>query len=135
VRVISPLPAGHPPCAVHAAEHRVNWFVIPGHLGSQQAQDWALIAGSTVDTFGLGRGLQTEGPPSVTGAMRRPARALQVPATPTPSTQSQRAPATRPAGTPLASGEAVIIDRQAMEVQASEGARPRISAHHLWSRI
>jgi hypothetical protein len=39
--------------------------------GGQQAQDLALIAGSTVDTFGLGRALQPGGrPPGTAGAIR-----------------------------------------------------------------
>jgi hypothetical protein len=54
--------------------------------GSQQAQDGFLIAGSMVESFGLGRGLRTGGSSSVTAAMRRPGRAPQAPVTPTRNT-------------------------------------------------
>jgi hypothetical protein len=54
--------------------------------GSQHTQDGFLIAGSMLDSFGLGRGLRTGGSSSVTATVRRPARRPQAPVTPTPST-------------------------------------------------
>jgi hypothetical protein len=80
-----------------AAEARLNMMaaspigttlsVVTGAVGGgQQAQDGFLIAGSMVDSFGLGRGLRPGGSSSVTAAMRRPGRAPQAPVTPTPNT-------------------------------------------------
>jgi hypothetical protein len=83
-----------------AAEARLNMMaaspigttlsVFTGAVGgSQQVQDGFLIAGGMVDSFGLGRGLRTGGPSSVTAAVRRLGRAPQAPVAPTRNTRVQ----------------------------------------------
>jgi hypothetical protein len=127
--------------------------------GSQQAQDLALIGGSTVDTFGLGRGLQTGELTSVTtGAIRssgRPptkptAQAPQAPpvvsaaqAGPTPAnwgTGPLRAP---PSSRPLEENEDILIDAShglqsrlpgaAPFQNVTTGMRPDEATKYLWT--
>jgi hypothetical protein len=108
--------------------------VFAGALGgSQQAQDGFLIAGSTVDNFGLGRGLRAEGPPSINAAATRssgrpptkppaqaPEAALAVPAEP-----AKQTPANWGTG-PLRASARPLLENENVLIGASHGLQSRL---------